>query len=198
MGGNRTKIYNHQKKEEKMKRTKTNPPLILVNDPSMTAWGWAIVDAEGCVKERGCIKTQPQARVKRIRKSDDRVQRAHEISSALLELIRSNNIRLILAELPHGSQNAQAAIMLGIVAGILQAMADATGVPIEWYSEGDAKKALLNKRSATKEETIDKIAELYDVELFGVKYKDEAVADAMAVFHVAKRDSQLLKMLGNG
>jgi len=73
-------------------------------------------------------------------------------------------------------------------------MADCKGLPIDWYGESDAKKHLLNKRSATKEETIKAISKIYNIPWTGVKYKDEAIADAMAIYHVAKSQSPLLKM----
>jgi Holliday junction resolvasome RuvABC endonuclease subunit len=165
----------------------------MTNDPSLTAWGWAIVNADGTVEKAGCIKTGAENKVRRIRKGDDTVRRVSEINYILLELIRSNNVRMLLSELPHGSQNASAAVMMGIVTGIVQTIADTLELPVEWYSEGDAKKHLLRKRSATKNETISAISKIYTVPWRNVKYIDEAVADAMAVYHVAKNQSALLK-----
>jgi len=110
-------------------------------------------------------------------------------------LVRDHDIQLIVAELPHGSQNAKAAIMMGIVAGILQMLSDALDIPIEWYSEADAKKALLNKRSASKKEIQDAISVLYNVNWTGVKYYDEAVADALAVYYAAECTSPTIKYM---
>jgi Holliday junction resolvasome RuvABC endonuclease subunit len=185
-----------------MKRTRKNltmhqlnPFRILTNDPSLTAWGWAVVDAKnGNVVDIGCIKTESQNHKLRIRKGDDTVRRISEINFELLRIIRTNNVQFIISELPHGSQNASAAVMMGVVTGLLQAIADTLDLPAEWYSEGDAKKHLLGKRSATKDETIKAIKELYNVHFTTVKYKDEAVADAMAIYHVARSQSPILKI----
>jgi len=169
---------------------------ILTNDPSFTAWGWAIVDEDDDVVDSGCIKTAPDYKKKRIRKSDDRIQRAEWIISHLYNLVDEHKVELILAELPHGSQNAQAAIMIGMVAGILATLAFSRDIPIEYYSEQDAKKALLGKKAATKDDIIEAVGKLYDtVAWTGIKYVDEAVADALAIHNVANQQSQLLKMM---
>jgi Holliday junction resolvasome RuvABC endonuclease subunit len=85
--------------------------------------------------------------------------------------------------------------MIGIVTGIIQTWADVKKIPIEWYSEGDAKQALLGKTEATKKEIIDAIDEEYDFTMMwtGVKWRDEALADAMAVYHAALQQSSFLQ-----
>ena len=174
-----------------MERSRT----ILTNDPSFTAWGWAIVNEVGDVVDAGCIKTAPDYKKKRIRKSDDRVQRAREIISRLYNLVDEYKVDLILTELPHGSQNAQAAVMIGIVTGILATLSYSRDIPIEYYSEQDSKKALLGKKAATKEEMIKAIDKQYEVAWTKVGYADEAIADALAIHYVASQQSEILKML---
>lgn len=183
-----------------MKRERTivkKPPFrLLTNDPSLTAWGYAVIDPlSKKVIEAGCIKTAPENKKRRIRKGDDTIRRVTEINHTLIKLIRNYNIQFIISELPHGSQNASAAVMIGIVTGIVQTMADVLDLPIEWYSEADAKKHLLNKKSATKSETINAIKKVHDVPWTGIKYKDEAIADAMSIYYVASYESSLLKMI---
>ena len=168
---------------------------ILTNDPSFTAWGYAVIDTkDNYILESGCIKTAPEQKKRRIRASDDRTRRTKEIVQTLLGIIRSHNIGFILSEAPHGSQNAQAAIMIGMVAGITTAIAECLDIPIEFYSEQDSKKAVLGKKAATKEDMIEAIDKIYEVEWTGTKYIDEAVADALAVYYVATKQSELLKM----
>ncbi len=170
-------------------------PTILVNDPSMTAWGYAVIE-QGRVIVSGCIKTEPDYKKKRIRKSDDLTRRVSEIVHCLEDIIDEHGVNYIISELPHGSQNAQAAVMIGVVVGIVQTFADLYNYPIEWYSEMDAKKALLGKKSATKAETINKIIQVYNWTPTGTKYRDEAVADALAVYYVATQQSPVLKFYG--
>ena len=175
--------------------TKFQEAAILTNDPSMTGWGWAVLSGNGNIHKTGCIKTAPEQKKRRIRKGDDTVRRASELIKQLVSIIKTYNVQLIISELPHGSQNAQAAVMIGLVTGIMQTMADVLGLPIEWFSEGDAKKCLLGKLSATKQETIDAIDKIYEVEWTGIKYKDEAVADALAIYHCASEQSAVLKIM---
>jgi Holliday junction resolvasome RuvABC endonuclease subunit len=196
------KLIARKKKGGNMERMTKKPEThhfmdhirILTNDPSFTAWGWAVIDMKGEVIKVGCIKTEPESAKRRIRKGDDTVRRIGEINDVLLSVIGEYNIQILLCELPHGSQNAQAAVMIGAVTGITQTLADCKGLPIDWYSEQDAKKHLLHKKSAVKKEIIDAISQIYKVPWKGVKYHDEAVADAMAIYHVAKSQSPLLKM----
>jgi len=176
-----------------MERTKRNTPVILTNDPSLTAWGWAIVQPNGKILDVGCIKTEPRANKLRIRKGDDTCRRVHELNTELLRVIRKYNVDYILSELPHGSQTAAAAVMIGIVSGIAQTISDVLGIPIEWYSEGDAKKELLGKNAATKKEIIDAIYITFpNVPWTFIKYKDEAIADALAIFNVALHQSTFI------
>jgi len=176
--------------------TTSKQPVILANDPSITGWGWAVICTKiGKVMETGCIKTAHESKKRRIRKGDDTVRRVSEICQELLKIVRKYKVELILSELPHGSQSAVAAVMIGIVTGMVQTFGDCFDIPVEWYSEGDSKKALLNKRAATKKETIDAVKKLYDVPWTGIGYKDEAVADAMSIYHAATRSSALVRML---
>ena len=167
--------------------------VVMAHDPSMTAWGWSVLKA-GKVIDRGCIKTEPKHKKLRTRKGDDTCRRISEITQMLLEKVQEHSVNYFLSELPHGSQSASAAIMIGIVTGIAQTIADTLGIGIEWYSEGDSKMNALGKHSASKDEMIQAMDTLYDVEWFGIKYKDEAVADALAIHAIALKQSSTLKL----
>ena len=178
-----------------MERTKPKPePTVLTCDPSFTAWGWAVVQNH-IVIDHGCIKTVPEAKKRRIRQGDDRVRRTTEIILSLMETIGNHRIAFIVSELPHGSQNAKAAVMIGVVVGILQAISELWEIPIEWYSENDAKKALLGRVSASKGEVIEVVEQTLDITIPGPKYYREAVADALAIYNVAQATSPTLKIL---
>jgi Holliday junction resolvasome RuvABC endonuclease subunit len=175
---------------------------VLTNDPSITAWGWAVVDPVGNkVIASGAIKTAPSAKKLKARKGDDRVRRVQEINVALLEVIKKYNICLIVSELPHGSQSAVAAIMIGMVTGVMQTIGDCLNIPVEWFSEipvewfreSDAKLAVTGKRSV--ENMIPHIHDLFIVTWTDTKWRDEAIADALAVYYVAWQQSTSLKMI---
>jgi len=179
---------------ERTKRNKPDHPTVLTCDPSFTAWGWVVMSGD-TILSAGCIKTAPEAKKRRIREGDDRVRRTSEIIKVLLSLIEKYDIQFIVCELPHGSQNAKAAVMIGIVVGVVQAISDSLDIPVEWFSENDAKKNLLGKISASKSEVIDAIDTHYEVPWSNTKYIDEAVADALAIYYVARATSPTLKIL---
>ena len=171
--------------------------VVLTNDPSLTAWGYAVLNTQNNVLTLGCIKTEPQAKKRRIRKGDDLIRRISEIYDVLLPLIARYHVRFILSELPHGSQNAHAAVMIGAVTAICQGISVMSNIAIEWYSEADAKKAVLGRISSTKQQMVDAIAKKYDVQWTKVKYKDEAIADALAIHYAATKSSSVLTFFKN-
>ncbi|MFW6173424.1 MAG: hypothetical protein ACOC5T_06740 [Elusimicrobiota bacterium] len=168
---------------------------ILANDPSTRGWGWVVISTDGKVLDAGCIKTEAENKKRRIRKGDDDIRRVSEINSVLQDVFYKYDIIYIVSELPHGSQSASSMKMVGWVSTQMQTIADWLNIGIEWYSEGDAKKQLFGKSSATKEETIQAIDELYSMPWTKTKYINEAIADAMAIYNVAKSKSSTLKFL---
>jgi len=115
----------------------------------------------------------------------------------LLPIIKEYKVVYILSELPHGSQNASAAVMIGVVAGLIQTISDVLCIGIEWFSEQDAKKNLFNKKSVTKQEMIETISHIYDVPWTDTKWRDEGIADALAIHYVASKTSSTLKLFKN-
>ena len=168
---------------------------ILTNDPSMTAWGWAVVDFQNNVIKTGCIKTEKSGKKLRIRVADDDANRISEVNKILLEIIKRYNVTYILTELQHGSQNAIAAKWVGATTAIIVTIANTLNIGMESYSENDSKKCLLGKKSATKKETIDAISKLYDVPWLNIAFRDEAVADALSIHYCASKNSPTLKMM---
>lgn len=171
--------------------------FILTNDPSITAWGYGIVTYAGKVIQVGCIKTEPSNKKLRIRSGDDIVRRIDYIVKYLQDLIKKYPIGCILSELPHGSQNAKAAMMIGAVASIMQTLSTVYDIGVEWYSENDVKKTLFNRKSVSKQEMIKYVDSKLQVEWCRIKYKDEAVADALGVYLTAVQCSNFLKLIKN-
>lgn len=173
---------------------------ILCCDPSLTAFGYAVMDCLKSDKEAtvafGCIKTGSKSKMLRIRKGDDRCRRYTEIAETLKMVIEQNEVKYVLAELPHGSQNAVAATSLGGVTGLLIGLCLGLDIGIEWYSEGDSKKWLLGKSSGAKANTIREVRKQYGSQwVSGIKFRDEAVADSISIYHVGKMQSPVLKMM---
>lgn len=179
-----------------MKRTRhdNTAPKILALDPSFTAFGWVVFQNHTRI-DSGVIKTEPMAKKLKIREGDDRTRRIGEIFAELCVVVNGHKIDFIVAELPHGSQNAKAAIMMGAVAAIIAAFDKLLNIPVEWFSEADAKKALLGRISSTKAEVIDAIEETFKDKISGPKYVREAICDAMAIYNCAHMNSPTLKIL---
>lgn len=179
-----------------MERTKPKPNkfTVLALDPSLRGFGYTVLQDKTILKA-GCIKTEPSGKKSRIRKGDDRMRRVSEINHVLKSLNDKYHINYIVAELPHGSQSAVSATAIALASAIVQTMADFLEIGLEWYSEGDAKKCVLGKQSAAKEEMINKINSLYNVSWKDVKYIDEAVADSLAIHYVASKYSPVLKAM---
>lgn len=178
-----------------MKRAnKSNKPFILTCDPSFTAWGWAVLQ-DNMVKASGVIVTKPDTKKKKIRASDDRARRVREIIQQLDRIITKYHVTYIVSEMPHGSQNHSGAIMIGIVAGILEGFNVLKNIPLEWYLENDAKRALFGRISASKAQVIEAVDSLYEVYWTKTKYVDEAVADALAIYYAAECNSPTLKFM---
>jgi len=180
-----------------MERTNKNKEgfNVLCLDPSSTAFGWSVVRGTEVIA-CGCIKTEPSNKKLRIRKGDDRCRRITEINLTLHEVIKKFKVAYIVSEQPHGSQSAVSATMMGIMLGIIQTISDFTNIGLEWYNEGDCKRCALGKSSATKKEMIDRMSTLYEVDWKGAAYKDEAIADSLAVHYVARKNSAIFKAMG--
>ena len=169
-------------------------PRIMACDPSFTAWGWVVL--EGHIPQaQGVIVTKPEVKKKKIRAGDDQARRVREIIQQLDRIIEKYHVQYIVSELPHGSQNYKGAVMIGIVTGILEGFNVLRNIPLEWYLENDAKRALLGRLSASKDEVKQAVADLYKVYWTGVKYADEAVADALAIYYAAECSSPTIKFM---
>jgi len=168
---------------------------VLAMDPSITAWGYAVSDLNGEILEVGCIKTSKQNKKRKIRAGDDDIRRIEEIVSILLLVIETYNIKYIVTEQPHGSQNSDAAKVVGMVNGVCVTINLILQIPIEYYLEADAKRCLFNRKEVTKSETMHLIDKLYKVPWTGFKYKDEAIADAIAIHFTALKQSNTLKII---
>jgi len=179
-----------------MKRAQLNSykPRIMACDPSFTAWGWVILEGH-LVQAQGVIVTKPEAKKKKIRAGDDQARRVREIIMELERIIKEYHVSYIVSELPHGSQNYKGAVMIGVVTGILEGFNVLRNIPLEWYLENDAKRALFGRLSASKAQVKEAVDNLYEVRWTGTAFRDEAVADALAIYYAAECSSPTIKFM---
>jgi Holliday junction resolvasome RuvABC endonuclease subunit len=174
---------------------------IVAFDPSVTMWGWVLLGLRDTGKifvvDSGVIKTESESKKRKIRKGGDDIRRILELYRTLTCLFKEHDISLVVSEQPHGSQNAAAAKMIGVCLAVVTALCTHYEVPVEWYLESECKRHLTGKKAVTKKEIQDAVSKKYllDKVWRGVKYIDEAVGDAMAVFHCAEKESEMLKLL---
>ena len=156
--------------------------MILCLDIAFANTGWAVMD-KGVPAAYGTIRTGKDKR-KSVRVSDDKAFRAGKMAEELKEVIELHKPLGIVAELPHGSQNASAANLLGWAAGIVVSMATAYGIPCEWISEGDSKLAAIGRRTATKDEMMQWARNRWpEIDFPKAKTHFEHVADSLAAYH---------------
>ena len=179
------------KRKNKVKKA----PVVMACDPSLTGWGYVIVKGRKVLKT-GCIKTSAENKKRRIRKGDDNVRRVGEIVHELRNEIINNKVKYLVTELPHGSQSASGAVMIGIVIGLMETLAKCEGLAIEWFSENDAKKcALPGQKVISKTDMIEAMDKAFVVEWPKAKYIREAVADSLAIYNCALYGSPTLQYL---
>lgn len=158
---------------------------ILALDIAFANLGWAVFQ-NGKPVAYGTLKTEKDAR-KTVKASDDRASRAAVLAEGLKYIIGQYGPQGIVGELPSGSQNAVAAYLMAMASGVVVGVASANGLPCEWISEGDSKKAALGKRTATKEEMMDWCRGAWgEVEFPKIKSHFEHVADACAAYNGLK------------
>jgi Holliday junction resolvasome RuvABC endonuclease subunit len=169
---------------------------ILSFDPSITEFGLAIINSDTII-DAECIKTNPGHSEHNITKSRDKARRASKIVKRILDVLCHHRIKTIVSELPQGSQSAPAADCLGMARSIVQTIADCYSKQIIWVKQHDSKMTMVGKSDAEKHEMIDAVdnsdinfPELGDPKdgapWTGIKYRDEAIADAVAVYITAK------------
>lgn len=148
------------------------------------------------VQKLHLIKTDKQTG-KTVRKNSDDLRRAREINRAFTEIAAQHN--LVLAEVPAGAQNANAAWALAIVVGILAC----SERPMVEVSPTEVKLASVGKKTATKQEMIEwAVGKHPEAEWLRRTVKGEVVlmndnehlADALAVIYAGTKTEQFRGM----
>jgi Holliday junction resolvasome RuvABC endonuclease subunit len=161
---------------------------IITLDVSECATGWAVVTAQGpdvlTVERHGCIVTKPGG--KRVGKTADDIRRCSEIAAAVAEIVEGWPPRLIVAEMPTGSQRAAGAKAMGMCLGILGSVRIILDIPCEWITPQAVKKAAGGKLNATKGEVQAGVLERWPDLQFRNQVEREAVCDALGALLAAR------------
>lgn len=169
--------------------------MLLSLDVGFRNMGWVVFHG-GKIFACGVIETE-KARNKQTRVADDNAWRSAELAKGLQEIIQTYNVRGVIGELPSGgAQNAIAMSQMSMATAVASAVCALLDIPCEWVSPGDLKKALVGKRSASKEEIMIRVRGLYPEADFPMtKGKFEHVADAVGAYHALK-NGNLVRLFG--
>lgn len=160
---------------------------ILCLDVALANMGAAVWSAT--LKEfvhAECIRTEKQASRYA---SLDRVRRSQQICSRLDTITAMHEPSFVMAELPHGSQNANAATSLGLASGLVIAFCAARRLPLYVIQPSWTKKFVGGNEKSL---VINKVKTIFDVSR---RLKDrgttEHIADAMICVAVARNRPEL-------
>lgn len=126
---------------------------ILGLDPSLAATGWAVleVDCNNCsvtsVLDMGTITSAP-SKVKKVRKSSDKLARSRAIAKRLDQVIKEYDIKVATSEIPSGAKSASAAFAFGIVTGLVASLP----IPVIEVTPTEVKLAACGNKIADKED----------------------------------------------
>lgn len=169
--------------------------LILGLDPSLTAYGWAVVRIDnGLVLNAGCIRTQPAARGKRhAYVGGDDTRRVRVITRELARVVQRHTPRAIAYETNGGAQSARAARALGIACGITGALIECAAELLEIgvievpVTAREAKSAT-GDAGASKSAVVEWASSRAPDQMWGEPVPvREAIADAIAVAEYARQ-----------
>ena len=187
-------------------------------DIGYTNYGCIIVKNHQIVNA-GIIQTE-KTKKKLTRVADDDVYRMTQIAQSLRNVIKSRNIRGILAELPiSGSQNASAMKGLAMAVGVSVGLFTELQLPIEWCTPTEVKKALTGAKNASKDDIMKAACKLHNWKITtktvqgkkkpridniyhvcGSRYgkgKFEHIADAVGVYEALKHTNTVKLLTQN-
>lgn len=173
--------------------------IILTTDPSLTAFGYAIIEhnqEDECkILRVGCIQTAAYPRPKKgkprpaMLKSEWENLRLRAICDTLRQECVSFNVNRALYEDPAGSKDFNAIRALGEIKGLCIGFFSGMGIPFEGIRAKTVKKALTSNIDADKEQveavvinTFPEIEDLFALSGITTKVKREAIFDAVGVY----------------
>lgn len=169
--------------------------MILTLDPSLNAFGWAIIDEQnhkiincGCIAYPASKKTKISAmKDKVIGKYDQDTEIVGSIFRKIDDLIKTHKVGAIYTEVPIGSQSSRAAEALSMVKGLVICVANNNRCSLCPISPSKIKQFLSLDKNADKE-VIYKIV-LEKMPSFALFYPNlmnkttrHAISDALSVY----------------
>lgn len=171
--------------------------MILALDVGFKSTGYAVFK-KGIVKATGVIETTT-AEDKKIKIAYVNARRASQIAISLKLIIEAckGNVKGVVGELPSGAAlSARAGQAMALATGTVAAAIAVLGLPVEWVTPVDVKRALTGNTHAKKYEIMREVSRRYDYVKFPEnKSQFEHIADAIGAY-IAAAESDLVKLHG--
>lgn len=151
---------------------------FLSIDPSLRCSG-IVQWQDGKPVEARCVRTQREAKARRIYAGDDDCRRLAHLENTLRAL-QLNGYEEAVAEQPAGSQSNRGAESNGMMKGVLVGV---FGTAVRWVQARDVKYAATNSYNAAKRQMVAWAKRQFPAmfERERAKPEEEAIADALAV-----------------
>lgn len=133
--------------------------IVVGTDPSLSNFGWGVLrlrrDAEE-VLDAGLIRTEPEAKKKRLRQVDDDQRRTHDLVTAFHRAIHPHLDGIVAicseAPVPAGAKQGARAIKTGAIGQtVVLTVAAMLGVPVLQVTPQELKVGCGLPKTATKE-----------------------------------------------
>lgn len=143
--------------------------VIVGFDPSLTAFGWAVVAIEDPprVLAAGCVTTKPDTRARHAYQADQDGARVDAIATELLRVLRGAQMHgqsmptiLVAIEAPAGAQHAASAKALGLSYGIARTVCAACGETPITVQAHEVKVAIGGSKGASKDDVAADVTRL--------------------------------------
>lgn len=128
--------------------------MLLSCDIAFSHLGWTVING-GKPEACGVIETEKTKR-KNILVSNDYFNRSSKIATELEEVVNTYGVKGLLGELPSGgAKSSRAAIQMNMATGIIATFCKLKGLPAEFCTPNDVKRATVGRLDASKSEIMD-------------------------------------------
>lgn len=170
--------------------------IVLGIDPGFAALGLAVVELGDVVRVPRCWveRTEPSAKKRSVRQSEDLVRRCRELAVALERAIAEWHPAVACAETMSWPRDQKAATRVALAWGVIAAILERHGIPLVQASPQEVKKSLCGRKDASKDDVQVAVEGLVEAVTWPPqKTLIEHAADAIAVV-LTCRDSEVLRM----
>lgn len=129
------------------------PPRVLGLDPGFASLGWAVLDLGAPrILGLGVLRTQKESAKARLLAIEDNGRRCRELYRGLVEIIDAYRPGVIAAEAMSFPRSASVAAKVAMVWGLLFAVTEARGLPLQQATPQQVKRWATGSRSCSKDD----------------------------------------------